>query len=115
MSLEELYEWEAYSLVEPFGCPAEDDRVRLQCSLDFALHAQRGSKEPDWLDRDPEETARTRAKISVADKLEAFFATVAEDASAPRIIENPYPDAQVVVASSVSQDASPDQPEAMTA
>jgi hypothetical protein len=83
--------------------------------LNFALHAGRGSKEPDWLDRDPEETARKRAKVSVDDKLESYFATIAEEADTPRIIENPYPDAQLVVASLISQDVPPDQPEAMTA
>jgi hypothetical protein len=77
--MEELYEWEQYSLVEPFGSPAEDDRVRLQCSLAFKLGAARGSVEPDWLDRNPEETARRRATISVADKIDAYFSGKSTD------------------------------------
>ena len=77
MSMSELYEWEAFYQVEPWGTPAEDDRWRQAYALTFAVNASAGASQPDWLDRIPEETARRRAReeaaISVEDKVEAFF------------------------------------------
>lgn len=73
LSLEELDEWQAYSLVEPFGSPADDDRWRQNYTLTFAVNAPAGTEQPDWLDRIPSETERARAKITIDDKMEAFF------------------------------------------
>jgi hypothetical protein len=79
MSLDELYEWEAYYQLEPFGSPADDDRWRMLYSLYFSVNAKPGTEHPDWLDRDPEETLRRRASITMEDKMEAFFGSLAVD------------------------------------
>lgn len=67
----------AFYEIEPWGCAAEDGRWRQHFSLTFALNAKSGSKEPDWLDRDPEETARKRAAISKEQQIESFFSGMA--------------------------------------
>jgi hypothetical protein len=81
MTVDELYEWEAYYFFEPWGAPAEDDRWRQMYSLYYAVNTKPGSEMPMWLDRDPEETKRLReleeAKITLEDKLEAFFSMLA--------------------------------------
>lgn len=79
MSLQELYEWEAYYQLEPFGSPSEDDRWRQMYTLYFGVNAKANAEQPDWLDRDPEETLRLRSAITMEDKMEAFFASIAVD------------------------------------
>jgi hypothetical protein len=77
MTLDELYEWEAYYQLEPFGSPADDDRWRQMYALYFGANTAAGTEQPDWLDRDPEETLRKRASVTIEDKMEAFFASIA--------------------------------------
>lgn len=93
--MEELAEWEAYHFFEPFGSPAEDDRWRQMYSLYYSANAKPGTEMPDWLDRDPDETARIRAAnakvATLEDKLMAFLDANAIDGDAieERDIEQP--------------------------
>ena len=77
MTLQELYEWEAYYQLEPFGSSADDDRWRQMYALYFGANTKPNTEQPDWLDRDPEETLRLRSAITMEDKMEAFFASIA--------------------------------------
>lgn len=80
LSPREYAEWIAYYQLEPWGCEAEDIRWRQHYSLTYAFNTKAGSKEPDWLDRDPEETARKRAAVSKEQQIESFFAGMATHA-----------------------------------
>ena len=94
MSADELSDWEAYHYFEPWGTPAEDDRWRIFYELMFKANFK--GEEPNWLDRDPEMTWRKRraeeAKLSLADKLDAFFGARAIEV---QIVEEQPPEDQL--------------------
>lgn len=70
-------EWEAYYYFEPWGAPAEDERWAQMYALYFSSVTKANSTQPNWLDRDPEETLRKRLEADAARtlevKLEEFF------------------------------------------
>ncbi len=70
MGPDELAEWEAYHFFEPFGPPADDDRWSILYTLTHRAHFEQKGGDIDWLDRDPEETARIAAKIAASITLE---------------------------------------------
>ncbi|WP_294196530.1 hypothetical protein [uncultured Sphingomonas sp.] len=78
LSPDEFEEWIAFHSLEPFGSPVEDERARVSNTL-FA-HAN-FKEVPEWclFDRDPEETARLKAKHTQDDALLAFFNSIAVD------------------------------------
>lgn len=82
LSSEELAEWEAFHYFEPFGAPAADDRWRVAYHLQWCANFKGDA--PDFLDRDPEESARVRdtanAALSLEDKFALFFDTRSVDA-----------------------------------
>ena len=55
--------------------------------LTYRAHFQHKGEHVDWLDRDPEETARIRAEaeaaVSLEDKFDAFFAPIAVSEEPP--------------------------------
>lgn len=76
---DELEEWKAFHFFEPFGAPADDDRSRLLYTLLWQFNAVGSATMPDWLDRDPEETARVRRinnLLSMDDDMDAFFSSM---------------------------------------
>lgn len=81
MTPQELAEWQAFYELEPWGTPVEDDRWRKLYELLWYPNFKGDLIEGFYLDRDPEETARLRAKaeadVSLEDKLDAFFAPIA--------------------------------------
>ncbi len=78
MGPDELAEWEVYHFFEPFGPPADDDRWSILYHLTHAAHFEQKGEPIDWLNRDPEETARRKAKeaasITLEDRINAVFA-----------------------------------------
>lgn len=76
MDLNELHEWEAYYTLEPWGTLVTDDYWRQMFALYYSVNTKRGTEQPDWLDRDPEETARIRASMPIENKFEAFFSAL---------------------------------------
>ena len=82
-----MAEWEAFHYFEPWGTPATDDRWSILYDLTYRAHFQHKGEHVDWLDRDPEETARIRAKaeaaVSLEDKFDAFFAPIAVSEEPP--------------------------------
>ncbi|WP_156359344.1 phage tail assembly protein T [Sphingomonas sp. Leaf242] len=87
MEPNELAEWEAYHSLEPFGSPADDDRSSIVSAL--LWYANYKGDLPEFFDRDPEETARLKAKaeaaISLEDKFDAFFGPIAVEAVEPPV------------------------------
>ena len=96
----ELEEWQAFHFFEPFGAPAEDDRWRILYTLGWQFNASKDAPPmPDWLDRDPEETARVRRitnLLTMEDDMESFFSSFVESLpevlpDPPALIEKPAP------------------------
>lgn len=77
ISREELFEWMAFSSMEPFGCHVEDQRFEYLCSLIYQAHSKPNTKIPRFFDRDTKPKkprAKPLAAKDLAAQIERVFA-----------------------------------------
>lgn len=70
----EFITWRAYNILEPFGCPVEDQRVDAQMKLFFSANAKEGTPIPDFFKRwelEKEEGAPSPQALEA--KIKGFF------------------------------------------
>ncbi len=53
MPYDEFVGWQAFYLLEPWGCHVEDQRVAMALDMQYSIHSKPNAKPPVWFDRDP--------------------------------------------------------------
>lgn len=56
VGLEEMWGWQAFYQLEPWGCEADDHRAELMLQLTYGVHQSKRGRIPRFIDRDPQPT-----------------------------------------------------------
>jgi hypothetical protein len=81
LSGEELAEWQAFYILEPFGDRRQDNRIGTLASLLMAPNIKKGKKAPEWYEIFPEPVfaVKPKKKQSLDEMKDILYSMVKED------------------------------------
>ncbi len=84
MPYDEFVGWQAFYLLEPWGCHVEDQRVAMALDMQYSIHSKPNSKPPMWFDRDPKSRMRPDpTPEELSEKVRDFFMGKTVKAASP--------------------------------